>query len=400
MKCPFCKSEINDNSRFCPNCGKNLPHNRQNTDNNQQDSGFSGTAENSGNQSVTAEKPQINQDLVYSDRFSQGDAQFSQNSYQFSQNNTDPQLNEALKGINTMNVMQIICLISMFLPFVNILSQILLLVIIIMSFGLTSKVSNAFRKFNYEQYARISDGIKTKCAVILVSSVLSIVAVFVASAGIGAESTAVTVSGILIAVVASLTSAVLQIYCFCRLYTVKNALESISLNQELPQKPSSGTVIWVCVIAVIFFLMIVIGGILAAIALPAYASYMKRARFTEVTTIVDAVKRQAELCAFEFDYTNLEGNCDNTRQAAEGSGWALYSPHDYATKYVESIEVVSLNAERARSGKPEIHITATTTRSGFGGRKSGISVVGKVVNKDIDWSVDYSNSPCKTDKLC
>ena len=73
---------------------------------------------------------------------------------------------------------------------------------------------------------------------------------------------------------------------------------------------------------------------------------------------------------------------------------------DYATKYVESVEVVSLNAERARSGKPEIHITATTTRSGFGGRKSGISVVGKVVNKDIDWSVDYSNSPCKTDKLC
>ena len=122
MKCPFCKSEINDNSRFCPNCGKNLPHNRQNTDNNQQDSGFSGTAENSGNQSVTAENPQINQEPVYSDRFSQGDAQFSQNSYQFSQNNTDPQLNEALNGINTMNVMQIICLISMFLPFVNVLS--------------------------------------------------------------------------------------------------------------------------------------------------------------------------------------------------------------------------------------------------------------------------------------
>ena len=43
-------------------------------------------------------------------------------------------------------------------------------------------------------------------------------------------------------------------------------------------------------------LMIVIAiiGILAAIALPAYARYMARARFTEVTSAVDGVKKGDE----------------------------------------------------------------------------------------------------------
>ena len=45
-------------------------------------------------------------------------------------------------------------------------------------------------------------------------------------------------------------------------------------------------------------IVIAIIGILAAIALPAYAKYMARARFTEVTSAVDGVKKQVELCIF------------------------------------------------------------------------------------------------------
>ena len=45
-------------------------------------------------------------------------------------------------------------------------------------------------------------------------------------------------------------------------------------------------------------IVIAIIGILAAIALPAYAKYMARARFTEVVQATDGVKKQVELCIF------------------------------------------------------------------------------------------------------
>ena len=28
MKCPFCNHEISDGAKFCPDCGKALPHDR------------------------------------------------------------------------------------------------------------------------------------------------------------------------------------------------------------------------------------------------------------------------------------------------------------------------------------------------------------------------------------
>ena len=101
-------------------------------------------------------------------------------------------------------------------------------------------------------------------------------------------------------------------------------------------------------------LMIVIAiiGILAAIALPAYARYMARARFTEVTTAVDGVKKQVELCIFALgqgtgfaanapvavDTSVNTAGCSNAAANA-GEGWRLGANTDYATKYVATIGV-------------------------------------------------------------
>ena len=59
-------------------------------------------------------------------------------------------------------------------------------------------------------------------------------------------------------------------------------------------------------------LMIVIAiiGILAAIALPAYQTYVKKARFTEVVLAAAAIKGSIDICYQDRDNDNLS-NCDS-----------------------------------------------------------------------------------------
>ena len=89
-------------------------------------------------------------------------------------------------------------------------------------------------------------------------------------------------------------------------------------------------------------IVIAIIGILAAIALPAYARYMARARFTEVTSALDGVKKQVELCIFDLGPAHAANGlvplagCAN---GASGNGWRIGAAADYATKYVATITV-------------------------------------------------------------
>ena len=66
-------------------------------------------------------------------------------------------------------------------------------------------------------------------------------------------------------------------------------------------------------------LMIVIAiiGILAAIALPAYQDYTKRAKFAEVVSATNAVKRAVEVCAQDL------GSAATCSDGLTGKGYAV-----------------------------------------------------------------------------
>ncbi len=149
-------------------------------------------------------------------------------------------------------------------------------------------------------------------------------------------------------------------------------------------------------------LMIVIAiiGILAAIALPAYAKYMARSRFTEVTTAVDGVKKQVELCFFDQGFTNTFGAGQVMQQARcangqpdgsyQASGWRIGADTDYKTKFVSKIAV--------SNGK----ITATAIA---GNGLNGAIVVydphfGQTDNGVIDWQRNDGSSTCDDNDLC
>lgn len=148
-------------------------------------------------------------------------------------------------------------------------------------------------------------------------------------------------------------------------------------------------------------LMIVIAiiGILAAIALPAYARYMARARFTEVTSAVDGVKKQVELCIFDVGPSfsaNAKiavSDCDNAAATSTspvaGNGWKLGAKGDYATKFVSTIEV--------SSG------TITATAVSTNGLQSSTFIIepyfGAADNGVVDWKRN-SGSTCIANEVC
>lgn len=143
-------------------------------------------------------------------------------------------------------------------------------------------------------------------------------------------------------------------------------------------------------------LMIVVAiiGILAAIALPAYSKYMARAKFTEVITAVDGVKKQVELCLFDQGAWSVAAAsaatitvsaCDNGQ--AE-NGWKIDAAANYATKYVKTITVTDGTIEAAAI-------------SGQGLKSSTFKLVPKAGKTAgvVNWEKD-TTSTCVTNELC
>lgn len=132
-------------------------------------------------------------------------------------------------------------------------------------------------------------------------------------------------------------------------------------------------------------LMIVVAiiGILASIAIPAYQTYTKKARFTEVTLSTAGVKIAVETCAQEHDGA---ATCD-----AAGNPAVASAQTGATTAAVTSVLVSGVAANAAT-------ITATPVAVNGIAATDTYILVGTYANGKMTW--DDTTSGCKTSGIC
>ena len=135
-------------------------------------------------------------------------------------------------------------------------------------------------------------------------------------------------------------------------------------------------------------LMIVIAiiGILAAVALPAYQTYTKKAKFSEVVLASTTVKSAVEICY------QSEGALTKCISAATNNPGVVASVLDAAKVDFVTSAVAVLDGSNSK-------ITITGDATEFPDGNTYI-VIGTPNDGAINWAVDTTNSTCATKGYC
>ena len=138
---------------------------------------------------------------------------------------------------------------------------------------------------------------------------------------------------------------------------------------------------------------VAIVAILAAVALPAYQSYVGKGKVSELRLASEGVQTQVALCVLDNGYKKGDTltNCKNGGVGNNGVPWTIKTNTDYATKFIKQIDVAA--------GK--ITVTSDGTNLAYGG--SGVTYIMTPTIGDagqVEWTLDTKNSTCRTAGFC
>jgi len=129
-------------------------------------------------------------------------------------------------------------------------------------------------------------------------------------------------------------------------------------------------------------LMIVVAiiGILASIALPAYETYAKKSKFTEVILAISPIKTAVELCGQTTVVTNFKTDCINGQHGVKNVA---------ATGNVKSVEVIAGGANNK--------VVITATSQNIGSVDKTYILTGTLTNGQVSWA---KTGTCVTAQWC
>ncbi|MDD4912522.1 MAG: prepilin-type N-terminal cleavage/methylation domain-containing protein [Sideroxydans sp.] len=142
-------------------------------------------------------------------------------------------------------------------------------------------------------------------------------------------------------------------------------------------------------------LMIVVAiiGILAAVAIPAYSDYTKKAKFTEVVQATQALKTALETCAADLGaFTDCTHGNNGVPPAIGTVGTVPTTPA--FGKYVGYSGVTTANLTTTTA----LIQAAAANANGLAGQK--YELLGTATTNGVSWVLQTSTSTCLTANIC
>lgn len=141
-------------------------------------------------------------------------------------------------------------------------------------------------------------------------------------------------------------------------------------------------------------LMIVVAiiGILAAVAIPAYSNYTKKAKFTEVVMATQAIKTAVELCASDAGVSPIAACASGSNGVPAAIGTSAGTPN-IAGKYI-AYTTTAANGTITAQAIPSIPAAGTTTGATYILKPSYSTTTG------VTWTVDTASTCLNAPAIC